>query len=120
MKQMPSMIKEGYYRATIIQMIEGKDASTKNGPEKTIRVAFKTESGERISAQLLMTSYSKLWNQLLEVTALQGKTEWTKRDFLDKQCGIEIEHNFTGFNVYANVVDICHLDELVEDNAEDD
>lgn len=116
MKQVPSMIKEGYYRVTITHVTNGKDASTKNGPEKTIRVAFRTESGERVSTQILLTDYSTLWNQLLEVTAMQGKPDLTERDFIDKTCGIEIKHYFTGSNVYANVVDICHLDELVEDS----
>lgn len=120
MKQMSTMIKEGYYRATIMKVTTGKRVATKNGLEDTLVVTFRTEDGDRVSTQLLMTDYSTLWKQLLEVTALTEDKNPSMREMHNKACGIEIQHEFSGTTYYAKVVDICHNDELVEDNEPDD
>lgn len=118
----PQLPGEGHYKAMVKSIKEGKEATTKYGPSPTALVTFVTDNHSMVTQSFLMApGVNFQLEKLAEVTIGLGETE--EEVELDKivgeKCGIEVEHRHVGNRVFANVVDVCDIYELVEEDELD-
>lgn len=119
--QYSQLLEEGWYKAAILGIKEGKDVNTMFGACPTVRITFKTDEKHNVTHSFLMgEGMNTLLENLINVTFGPGEGEMDLADLIGLRCGIRLEHNHGGDRVYANVVEVCRDEELEENEVQDD
>jgi hypothetical protein len=117
--QMPP---EGWHYARIASIREGKQVTTQMGPSDTILVTFAIEGDvpALVTQSLLTAPWANfLLERLIDVAMDTSEEEVDLNDLVYKQCGIKVEYREWKGKIYANVVDVCAIDELQEEDEDD-
>jgi hypothetical protein len=110
--QMPP---EGWHYARIASVREGKQAMTSFGPSDTAVFTFVTDNYAAVTQSLLMApGVNFLLERLIDSALETDADEVDLYDLVGKRCGIKVEYREWKGKVYANVVDVCAVDELQE------
>lgn len=116
----PQIPAQGWHRATIKSIKEGKPANSLIGLSETALTTFVTENCSLITQSFLMAPpVNFMLEKLITVTLGLDDEELHLEDLIGKRCGIKVEHRFSQDRVFANVVDVCHIDELIEDESKE-
>ena len=59
-----------------------------------------------------------LLEKMITFTLGLDDEEINLEDLIGKRCGINVEHRLSQDRVFANVVDVCSIDELIDDESE--
>lgn len=109
----PQMASQGWHSATVNDIREGKPAKTKMGLSDTALTSFTTDNHCLVTQSFLMASgVNFTLEKLIDITMGEGDEEIDLESLVGKRCGIKVEHKFWNDRVFANVVDVCSLDEL--------
>lgn len=108
---------EGWHYARIASVREGKQVKTYMGPSNTVLVTFVIE-GE-VPALVTQSFPTAPWanfllERLIDVAMDTNEAVVDLNDLVYKRCGIKVEHREWKGKLYANVVDVCAVDELQE------
>jgi hypothetical protein len=123
--QMPP---EGWHYARIASVREGKQAKTQMGPSNTVLITFVIEGD--VPALVTQSFLTAPWanyrlERLIDAIELDASggvaddDEIDLNDLVYKRCGIKVEYREWKGKVYANVVDVCAIDELQEVDEDD-
>jgi hypothetical protein len=117
--QMPP---EGWHYARIANVREGKQANTYMGPSDTVLVTFAIEEHAPaiVTHSFLTAPWANfLFERLIDAAIDTPKEEIYYSELNGKRCGIKVEYREWKGKVYANVVDVCSVDELQEVDEDD-
>ncbi|NRD77305.1 hypothetical protein HPT25_07310 [Bacillus sp. BRMEA1] len=115
----PQMPTEGWHFAEITNIKEGKSANTKFSVSDTALTTFVTDNHSLVTQSFLMAQgVNFTLEKLIDITFGEGDEQVELENLIGKRCGIKVEHRFWNNRVFANVVDVCSLDELVEDESD--
>jgi len=116
----PQMPMEGWHYAKIVNIREGKQVMTNFGPSDTAVATFVTDNYCAVTQSFLMApGVNFLLERLIDATFGTDAEQVDLYDLVGKQCGIKVEHREWKGKVYANVVDVCAIDELQEEDEDD-
>ncbi|MGG3803701.1 hypothetical protein [Metabacillus fastidiosus] len=114
----PQMPIQGWHFATIMEIKEGKQAQTKMGLSDTILATFQTDHNCIVSQSLLMApGVNFILEKLINIVIGEGSDEVDLKNLVKKRCGIKVEHKLWKDRIFANVIDVCSVDELQEDDT---
>lgn len=114
----PQIPSQGWHRATIKSIKEGKPANSIIGLSETALTTFVTENCSLVTQSFLMAPpMNFLLEKMITVTLGLDDEEINLEDLIGKRCGIKVEHRFSQDRVFANVVDVCSIDELIDDES---
>ncbi|EOR20782.1 hypothetical protein A499_24764 [Niallia nealsonii AAU1] len=109
----PQMASQGWHIATVNDVREGKPAKTKRGYSDTALINFTTENHCLVTQSFLMAQgVNFLLEKLIDITMGEGDEEIELENLGGMRCGIKVEHRLWNDRVFANVVDVCSIDEL--------
>jgi hypothetical protein len=113
----PQMPARGWYKATVSEIREGKSAKTKIGLSDTALTTFITDNHCLVTHSFLMApGVNFTLEKLIGITMGEGDDQVNLEELVGKRCGIKVDHRFWNDRVFANVVDVCSIDELVEED----
>ncbi|MBG9654086.1 hypothetical protein [Cytobacillus firmus] len=114
----PQMVAQGWHFATITEIKEGKPAQTKWGQSDTALTTFKTDNHCMVTQSFLMApGVNFTLEKLIDIVFEEGDDQVDLEELVGKRCGIKVEHKFWNDRVFANVVDVCSVYELQEDDS---
>lgn len=112
----PQMPTAEWHIAKITNVKEGKPVNTKFGVSDTALTTFVTDNHSLVTQSFLMASgVNFTLEKLIDITMGEGDDQVNLEELVGKRCGIKVEHKHWNGRIYANVVDVCSVDELVED-----
>lgn len=112
----PQMATEGWHFATVNDIKEGKPAKTKMGFSDTALTSFITDNHCLVTQSFLMApGINFTLEKLVDITMGEGDDQVNLEKLVGKRCGIKVEHKHWNGRIFANVVDVCSLDELEEE-----
>ncbi|WP_394138492.1 hypothetical protein [Cytobacillus oceanisediminis] len=113
----PQMATEGWHFATVIEIKGGKPAKTKMGISDTALTSFAPDNHSLVTQSFLMApGVNFTLEKLIDITMGEGEDQVNLKELVGKRCGIKVEHKHWNGRVFANVVDVCSVDELEEEN----
>lgn len=115
----PQMATEGWHFATVNEIKEGKPAKTKMGFSDTALTSFTTDNHSLVTQSFLMApGVNFTLEKLIDVAMGEGDDQVNLEELVGKRCGIKVEHKHWNGRVFANVVDVCSIEELEEDESD--
>lgn len=113
----PQMATEGWHIATINDVREGKPAKTKLGLSETALTDFITDKHCLVTQSFLMApGVNFTLEKLIDITVGEGDEQVNLEEMVGKRCGIKVEHKHWKGRIFANVVEVCSVDELQEED----